>query len=197
VRPSRRFGRFQGRRPTARILALALMLLGAACSGESSPPANRPVPSPQRYVSGVCNAVLEWKTVIEIRSSSLVMQDPSVPSASAYLKGVLADTDQMVAQVHAVGAPTGPNGTGLQRGVVHGLAAARSALLAVQAEVKKLVADSYATLLKEVEVPILLAVEALESELRNPSILEISQATASDADCYRLFRRKAPVGIGA
>jgi hypothetical protein len=155
------------------------------------------LPSPQRYVSVVCNAVLNWKVVIEVRSSSLVEQETSLQSATAYLKGVLQDTDQMLAQVRAVGAPKAPDGVSLQTDVVHGLAAARSALLRVQAEVTTLVPRGRVALLKEVELPILSTVEAIESELRNPSILEVSQATASDTDCHRLFRRKAPVSIGA
>jgi len=145
----------------------------------------------------VCSDVLEWKVVIEVRSSSLVEQETSIQSATAYLKGVLEDTDQMLAQVRAVGAPTAPNGTRLHGDVVHTLAAGRSALLLVRSEVASLVARGRVALLKEVELPILSTVEAIESELRDPSIVEISQATASDADCHTLFQRKAPVGIGA
>jgi hypothetical protein len=141
--------------------------------------------------------VLDWKNVIEVRSSSVVLHDPSVQRATDYLKGVLEDTDQMVAQVRAVGAPTATNGTSLQSDVVLGLAAARSALLRVQPEVPRLVAQGSAALPKEVELPILSTIEVLESELRNPSIIEVSQATASDTDCNTLFRRKAPVGTGA
>jgi len=103
----------------------------------------------------------------------------------------------MVARVRAVGPPTAANGPRLQRDVVLGLAAARSALLQVQPEVMKLVAQGTASLSKEVELPILSTIEALESDLRNPSIVEISHATVSDTDCNTLFRRKAPVGIGA
>jgi hypothetical protein len=190
---------FQSRRAAAWILVVSLMPLGAACRGKSSPPTatNRASPSPQRYVSVVCSAVLDWKNVIEVRSSSLVMQGPSVQTATDYLKGVLEDTDQMVAQVQAVGAPTATNGPSLQSDVVLGLAAARSALLQVQREVTRLVAQSTTALAKEVELPILSTIEALESELRNPSIVEISRAAVSDTDCITLFRRKAPVGIGA
>ena len=145
----------------------------------------------------MCSALLDWKNVVEVRSSSLITQDPSVQRATDYLKGVLEDTDQMVARVRAVGPPTAANGPSLQRDVVLALAAARSALLQVQPEVMKLVAQGTASLSKEVELPILSTIEALESDLRNPSIVEISHATVSDTDCNTLFRRKAPVGIGA
>jgi hypothetical protein len=190
---------FLCRRPRAWTLVLALLLLETACGGGSSPPAttHRSSTGPQRYVSSVCGAVLEWKTVIEVRAASLIEQEPTLPSATAYLKGVLEDTDQMLAHVRAIGAPEAPNGSSLQRDVVHGLADAKSALLGVQAEVKRLLAQGMAGLVREVELPILSTVEAVESELRNPSTVEISQATVSDADCHRLFRRKAPVGIGA
>ena len=46
-------------------------------------------------------------------------------------------------------------------------------------------------------MPILLAVEAVKSELRNPTSIEMAQATVADTDCYRLFRRKTPLGKGA
>jgi hypothetical protein len=145
----------------------------------------------------VCSAVLDWKNVVEVRSSSLVTHDPSVQRATDYLKGVLEDTGRMVAQVQAVGAPTVTDGPSLQSDVVQGLTAARSALVQIQPEVESLVAQHASALSREVELPILSTIEVLESQLRNPSIVEISRATVSDSDCNTLFRRKAPVGIGA
>jgi hypothetical protein len=181
------------------IVVLSLMLLGAACSGtnSSSTDLNRPTSSPQRYVSVVCTAVLNWKNSVEIEASSVVMQATSLKDATAYLKGILRVTDQMLGRVRAVGVPTAPDGPNLQGDVVHRLAAARAALLRVQAEVARLLAQSAIDLVKEVELPILSTVEAVKSELRNPSRIEMAQATVSDPDCNRLFQRKALIGISA
>ena len=67
----------------------------------------------------------------------------------------------------------------------------------VQAQVASLVAQGPLDVVKEAELPILLAVEAVKSELRNPTSIEMAQATVADTDCYRLFRRKTPLGKGA
>ena len=181
------------------IVVLSLTLLGAACDGKKSSPEtmNRPLPSPQRYVSVVCNAVLEWKNSIEVAASSLVTEAPSLEGATAYLNYLLGVTDQMLAHVQAVGVPTAPNGGTLQSDVIHGLVSARSALLRVQAQAATLVAQGPLDMVKDVELPILLAVEAVKAELRNPTSLAIDQATVSDTDCLRLFRRKTPLGKGA
>ena len=185
--------------PRLGIVVLSLMLLGAACDGKHSSPKtlHRPSPSPQRYVSVACNTVLEWKNSVEVAASSLVTEAPSLEGATAYLNYVLGVTDQMLAHVHAVGVPTAPNGRTLQSDVIHGLVTARSALLRVQVQVATLVAQGPLDMIKDVELPILLAVEAVKAELRNPTSLAIDQATVSDADCTRLFRRKTPIGIGA
>lgn len=181
------------------IVVLSLSLLGATCDGKNSSPKtlNQPSPSPQRYVSVVCNAVLEWKNSIEVAGSSVVTETASLESATAYLNHVLDVTDQMLAQVQAAGVPTAPNGPTLQTDVFDGLVAARSALLQVQAQVATLIAHGPLDLVNGVELPIVLAVEAVKAELRNPSSLEIDQATVSDSDCSRLLRRKVPVGTGA
>jgi hypothetical protein len=186
------------RRPTAWVLVLSLMLLGTTCGGESSPATqDRPSPSPQRYVSVVCTALLNWKNVIEVESSSVLMQATSLQSATAYLKGVLGVTDRLLAQVQAVGAPTAPNGPNLQSDVVHRLAAARSALLQVQVKVTTLAAQGAPDLVREVELPMLSTVESIKSKFRNPSSAELSRATVADTFCHTLFQRKAPVGTGA
>jgi hypothetical protein len=181
------------------IVVLSLMLLGAACDGKNASPktVNRPSPTPQRYVSVVCNAVLEWKNSIEVAASSVVTEVASLESATAYLKYVLGLTDQMLAQVQAVGVPPATDGRTLQSDVIQKLVAARSALLRVQAQVGELVAQGPLDMVKDVELPILLAVEAVKAELRNPSSVQIVQATVSDTDCTRLFRRKTPLGKGA
>jgi len=180
------------------IVVLSMMLLGAACDGKNpSRTLNRPSPSPQGYVSVVCNALLEWKNSIEVAASSLVTEAPSLEGATAYLNYVLGVTDQMLAQVQAVGVPTATNGRTVQSDVIPGLAAARSALVRVQAQVASLVAQGPLDVVKEAELPILLAVEAVKSELRNPTSIEMAQATVADTDCYRLFRRKTPLGKGA
>jgi hypothetical protein len=138
-----------------------------------------------------------WKNSIEVESSSVVMEATSLRSATAYLKVVLEITDRMLAQLQAVGAPTAPNGPNLQGDVVHRLAAARLALLGLQAEVTRLQAQGATDLVREVELPILSAIESIKSKLRNPSSAELARATVSDHVCHALFRRKAPVGIGA
>ena len=76
--------------PQLGIVVLSLTLLGAACGGNNPPPKtlNRPSPSPQRYVSVVCTALLNWKNSVELESSSVVMQANSLEDAMAYLKGV-------------------------------------------------------------------------------------------------------------
>src|SRR5207249_7793595 len=185
--------------PRLGIVALSLMLLGAACDGKNSSPRtlNRPSPSPQSYVSVVCNALLEWKNSIEVAASSLVTEAPSLEGATAYLNYVLGVTDRMLAHVQAVGVPTAPNGGSVQSDVIRGLVSARSALLRVQARVASLVAQGPLDVVKEAELPILLAVEALKSELRKPTSIEMVQATVADTDCTRLFRRKPPLGKGA
>lgn len=180
------------------LVVLSLMLLGVACIGKHATPKtlNPPSPSPQGYVSVVCNAVLEWKNSIEVRSSSIVTEAASLEAATAYLKGVLDVTDQMLVQVQAVGAPTVSDGPNPHSDVIHSLVAARSAILRLQANVASVAQDSV-DLLKEVELPIISTVEAIKSELRNPSSIEIDRATASDTDCHRLFSRRTPVGSGA
>ena len=117
-------------------------------------------------------------------------------TATAYLKGVLDVTDQMLAQVQAVAAPTVSDGPNPHSDVIHSLEGARSAVLRLQADVASVAQDSV-DLLKEVELPIISTVEAIKSELRNPSSIEIDGATASDTDCTRLFLRRTPVGTGA
>ena len=178
--------------PRLGIVVLSLMLLGAACDGKNASPRtlNRPSPSPQSYVSVVCNALLDWKNSIEVAASSLVTEAPSLEGATAYLNYVLGVTDRMLAHVQAVGVPTAPNGGSLQSDVIRGLVPARSALLRVQAQVATLVAQGPLDMVKDVEMPILLAVEAIKAELRNPTSLAIDHATVSDADgrTMALFR---------
>jgi hypothetical protein len=141
--------------------------------------------------------LLNWKNIIEVESSSVLMQATSVQNATAFLKGVVGVTDRLLAMVQAVGAPTVPNGPNLQSDVVHRLSAARSALLRVQAEVTTLVAESAPDLVREVELPMLSTVESIKSRFRDPSSAELSRATVSDTFCHTLFQRKAPVGTGA
>jgi len=181
------------------IVVLSLMLLGAACDGKHSSPetVHRSSPSPQRYVSVVCNSVLDWKNSIEVAASSIVTQEMSLESATAYLKNVLGVTDRMLAQVQAAGVPTAPNGRTVHGDVIQELVAARSALVRVQGHIGGLVTQGALDLVNEVELPILLTVEAIKAELRNPSSIEIDKATVSDTDCFRLFRRKTPLGKGA
>ena len=145
----------------------------------------------------MCNALLEWKNSIEVAASSLVTEAPSLEGATAYLNYVLGVTDQMLAHVQAVGVPTAPNGSNLQSDVIHALVSARSALLRVQADVARILALGPVDLVNEVELPILSTVEAVKSELRNPSRIEMARATASDTGCSRVFRRKAPIGQSA
>ena len=185
--------------PQPWIVVLSLMLLGAACGGKNSTPEtlSRPSASAQRYVSVVCTAVVQWKNSVELSSSSIVMQANSVGDATAYVQGVLDATDQMLRQVRAVGVPTAPNGSNLQSDVIHALVSARSALLRVQADVARILALGPVDLVNEVELPILSTVEAVKSELRNPSRIEMARATASDTGCSRVFRRKAPIGQSA
>jgi hypothetical protein len=145
----------------------------------------------------VCDAVLEWKNTIEVESSSLVTQSASERTATAFLQAVLKLTDRMLAQVRAVGSPAAENGPNVQGDVVRRLSEARSALVRVRSGITRLVAEGNVVLTREVELPILSAVEAIESDLRNPTGVEIARTTVSNADCFRLFRRKAPIGTGA
>ena len=85
----------------------------------------------------------------------------------------------------------------LHSDVIHTLASARSAFLRVQADVSRILAQGPVDLVNEVELPILSTVEAVKSELRNPSRVEMARATASDTGCNRVFRRKAPIGQSA
>jgi hypothetical protein len=145
----------------------------------------------------VCNAVLAWKNFIEVEASSVVTQAPSLKGANAYLEGVLVLTDEMLARVQGVGAPATPSGPNLQREVTHRLAAARSALLRVQARAATLLTQGSTALVSEVELPILAAIEAIKSDLRDPNSPELVRATVSNRDCHTMFRRKAPIGTGA
>jgi len=180
-------------------VVLSLMLLGAACHGKGASPhaVYRSSPSPRRYVSVVCPAVLEWKNDIEVAAASLVTDAASLQGATEYLDRVRDVTDRMLAQVQAVGIPTITDGPNPHSDVIHSLVAARSALMQVQAHVASLVAQGPLDLAKEVEVAIILGVEAVKSELRNPSSVEMVRATVSNTNCYTLFRRKVPLGTGA
>jgi hypothetical protein len=182
-------------RLTPWILALSLVSVGVACGNSSPPTPDRP--APKRYVSVVCSAVLAWKNFIEVEASSVVTQAPSLKGANAYLKGVLELTDEMLARVRTVGAPATSNGPNLQREVMDRLAAARSALSRVQAGVATLLTQGSTALVREVELPILSAIVAIKSDLRNPSSPELARATVSNRDCHTMFRRKAPIGTGA
>src|SRR5207249_4492227 len=101
------------------IAGLLLTVLLASCG--SAPSASGGRPSPARYVAGVCKAVLAWKDLLDIRSSSLVSETSSVQSAdgkrllAAYLDAVGRDTEALVSEVRAVGAPDLGNGPDVQR----------------------------------------------------------------------------------
>jgi hypothetical protein len=96
-----------------------------------------------------------------------------------------------------VGVPAVTDGPNPQSDVTHSLVAARSTLLRTKAQVASLVAEGPLDLVKEVQVAIILAVEFVKSELRNPSSVEMVLATVSNINCYTLFRRKVPLGTGA
>ena len=72
---------FERRLRTTWTLGLCLVLAGVACGRGGAADAQA---SPRTYVSTVCGAVLDWKSVIEVRSSALIGEDDSVANTTAY-----------------------------------------------------------------------------------------------------------------
>jgi hypothetical protein len=170
-------------------LALGLVVVGTACGAGSAGSV-----TPQRYVTAVCGAVLDWKTVVEVRSSALIGAEPSAQGSAAYFRALLQDTDTMIAGVRAAGPPSVPDGQELQTMVVQQLTTMGSGF-ARSAKDQALLGDP-AAVVRQVELSVRGEVRSLHSELPQSSDAELSRAATSTFNCRQLFR-KSPVGIGA
>jgi hypothetical protein len=188
-------------RPQAWILGLSLMLTTSACAGTAT--AHRPQPSPQKYVSVVCGAVLDWKDVLEVESSVLVSAGSSVRATegrkalAGYFKALIPDTETMIAKIRSVGEPALANGREVQTDVVRLLNTLRSNVGQAEVDGRSATIDGAAPLVGQIERWALSTVSGLQSRLHSTDNPVLSQAAAADPDCTKLFRRKAPVGLGA
>ena len=182
---------FERRLLTTCTLGLCLVLAGVACGTGGAANAKA---SPRRYVSTVCGAVLDWKSVIEVRSSALIGEDDSVANTIAYFSRVLGDTDAMVAGIRRAGTPALANGPALQNHVVGEATAIRAALVRA-AHDTALAADQVAAV-KQVELSVTSEVSAVRAELPRSNDPVLSRAARSAFNCYQLFR-KPPIDIGA
>jgi len=182
---------FERRLRTTWTLGLCLVLAGVACGRGGAADAQA---SPRTYVSTVCGAVLDWKSVIEVRSSALIGEDDSVANTTAYFNRVLGDTDAMVAGIRRAGTPELANGPALQNHLM-GQATALRAALARSAHDTSLAADQVAAV-KRVELTVTSEVSAVRAELPRSSDPVLSRAARAAFNCHQLFR-KPPIGIGA
>jgi len=188
-------------RPPAWTLTLVLVLLVGACGGASTASGTRT--NPKRYVSVVCGAVLDWKGSLEVRASNLVSDVSSGQSAAAkavlaaYFDGLLRDTDAMIGQIQAVGAPAMANGLDLRTKILQVLKTMRPALAQAESKEEALSVNGPAPLVGLIEQSAKSTVSGVTSLINNAGRPDLSVPAASDSDCQKLFGRVNPVGLGA
>ncbi len=144
-----------------------LVTVLAACGGGATPSATSPTgshgpsptgTSPKAYVAAVCGAVLGWVDSVNALSGSLPAQLSSAHSAKKtkriftdYLHRVVQDTDAMVAQAKAAGAPAVANGQDVHRKLTETLDTIRTSFAEAEAKGKKLSTNDPVALAKGIE----------------------------------------------
>ena len=175
------------------VAVLASLLLVGGCTTP-----NRAQASAQRYVSVVCGAVEHWKALIEVGTSAFVTEVTTPQVASDYVDQVLRETDTMIAEVEAAGAPALAIGRDVQSKLLRELETIRGAWTQAEAGFKTLAVDHPLAVVGAIERPILSEVSVLRDELRDASgSAELTRAAAADSDCTMLFLLKARDSFGA
>jgi len=151
----------------------------------------------------VCGAVLDWKGSLEVRASNLVSDVSSGQSAAAkavlaaYFDGLLRDTDAMIGQIQAVGAPAMANGLDMRTKILQALKTMRPAVAEAESTEEALSVNGTAPLVGLVEQSAKSTVSGVTSLINNAGRPDLSVPAASDSDCQKLFGRVNPVGLGA
>jgi hypothetical protein len=189
-------------RPALRglIALLLLTVLLAACS--SAPAATSSRPSPARYVAGVCKAVLAWKDLLDIRSSSFISETSSVETVdghrllASYLDDVSRDAEAVIGEVRGVGLPDMTSGPAVQERLLELLAEVRSTIAQVRAGESQLAPKGPAAFVGPIQASAGSNVKGVRATLQGSGNPEAQLTIATNRNCKDLFE-KPPVDLGA
>jgi hypothetical protein len=178
-------------------LAVVLLVAAAAggCGGSSSKGSSGKT-TPEAYVNQICSAVGQWLRSVENGSAQIAKQltpgstpEHAKQALETLMRNSVADSESVVAGLHAAGTPNVANGEQIAAALVGSFERATSALRGVEAQVKALPTNdpnAFLVAAKRVGGSVQSSLSSIGSGLSSLRSSELQKAATKSAACKNL-----------
>lgn len=189
----------RGSRGKLGVWAIAAALMIGACGGDDAPEGDTPGDGPaqtvtaQEYATDICGALDAWVTASQDRVGSLTGALNPTDSAenrrdilAGYIDGVIEDTDVLISEVEAAGAPDVEGGEEIAGQIADAFDTVKTELEQTRSEVDSLPTDdpaAFTAAATELGTSIQTSLTAVGTSVGEISEPELNQAFAAEPAC--------------